>query len=76
MVNREYLEKIVVVLSSSDEVVAFNYVQAHVVKGSSSDITVDIQEPEKGVDHVFKVETQKKQVVAEESFFTKYVHII
>lgn len=74
MASGQHREKIAVVLSSSDEVIGFNYIQAKSAKSASSDISVELQEPEKGVDHVFKVETQKKEAAPEESFFAKYVH--
>jgi hypothetical protein len=63
-------EKIVAVMSSSEEVIGFNYVQTRLPQ---QDITVELEFPEKGVDQVFKVEPQQKPQAPEESFFSKYV---
>jgi hypothetical protein len=55
----QHREKIVVVMSTSEEVIAFNYVQTKSTD-HNSDITAELEFPDKGVDQVFKVEPQQK----------------
>ena len=69
IVPSAHSEKIIIQISSSEEIIGFNYVQTRL---PNQDISVDFMSPDRGVEHVFKVEPQHKPV-QEESFFQKYV---
>ena len=51
--SKGFREKIEVVLGAGEQVVGFNYVRVYGKAGTQ--VEVEIVEPEKGVDHVFKV---------------------